>query len=93
MIFLANFLVLKNKSIPLFWSWAALVPALVLNYLFPMNLFFSLSTASRVLVSFLLVGTPVFFAATCFSYLFSKQSETGYALGVNMIGAMAGGLI
>jgi len=33
------------------------------------------------------------FPGVCFSRLFGQQSETGYALGINLVGAMTGGLI
>ena len=47
----------------------------------------------RVSICMLLIGVPVFFAAVCFSHIFKKQSITGYPLGINLIGAMAGGII
>ena len=31
--------------------------------------------------------------AVCFSRLFARQTYTGYALGINLVGAMGGGLI
>ena len=47
----------------------------------------------RTLSCTLLVGLPVFFAAVCFSRLFREQKVTGYALGINLVGAMGGGLV
>ena len=41
----------------------------------------------------LLLGLPVFFAALCFSHLFARERVTGYPLGVNLVGAMGGGLL
>jgi hypothetical protein len=41
----------------------------------------------------MLIGLPIFFAAVCFSRLFAVEKITGYPLGLNLIGAMAGGLV
>jgi len=41
----------------------------------------------------LLIGIPVFCASVCFSRLFGVEPTTGFALGVNLVGAMAGGLV
>ena len=45
------------------------------------------------MIAAVLVGLPVFAAALCFSHLFRGEPVTGYPLGVNLVGAMAGGLI
>ena len=43
--------------------------------------------------SFALIGIPVLLAGNCFSKMFAQQKSSGYALGINLIGAMAGGLL
>ena len=74
-------------------SWIGLFTAIVVNYWIDVSVLFELDSALRVVASGMLIGTPVFFAATCFSRLFASQSVTGYPLGLNLIGAMGGGLI
>jgi len=93
MIFLANFAVMKKIAPTLRFAWIGLVLFVLINYLFPIQMLFEVDVAARVALSLLLIGTPVFFAAVCFSTLFEKEVVTGYPLGINLIGAMAGGII
>lgn len=58
-----------------------------------MPLLFEVGPALRVAGCGLLIGLSVYFAAVCFSRLFARQKITGYPLGINLIGAMGGGLI
>jgi hypothetical protein len=44
-------------------------------------------------VSGLLVGSPVFFAGLCFSGLFGAQKTYRLPLGMNLVGAMGGGVL
>ncbi len=93
MIFIANTLVLRDKAPSLRFSWIGLVAAIGVNYGIEVGVLFELDFAMRVVASGLLIGTPVFFASVCFSRLFASQPVTGYPLGLNLIGAMGGGLI
>jgi SAM-dependent methyltransferase len=92
-IFLANLLVLKGRAPALPVCWTTLFGGLLLNYFFPVSELFAFSTGWRVVIAAVLVGLPVFAAALCFSHLFRGEPVTGYPLGVNLVGAMAGGLI
>jgi SAM-dependent methyltransferase len=92
-IFIANYLVLKGKAPALRTAWFGLLAWILVNYLFPMSRLLEMDAALRVFSCGLLIGLPVFFAAICFSQLFKHQRVTGYPLGINLIGAMAGGLI
>lgn len=92
-IFLANWAVLKEKAPPLRLAWPGVIVFIFLNYCLPISSLFSLPVVARVLSCGLLIGIPVFFAAVCFSRLFEKQPTTGYPLGINLIGAMAGGML
>jgi hypothetical protein len=93
MIFLANLAVHRDRAPSLNASWAGLVGSLLLNVWFPVSWLFSAALPLRVLGAAVLIGTPVYFAGTCFSRLFSEQRQTGFPLGINLVGAMAGGLI
>jgi len=91
MIFVANAAVLRRRAPSLPIAWTGLVLALAVNAVLPLDALLALPSIGRVAVAALLVGTPVFFAAVCFSRLFAQESSTGFALGVNLVGAMAGG--
>lgn len=92
-IFLANLLVLRDKAPSLRLAWAGLAASILLNVFFPLTWLFVLPAPLKVGASGVLIGLPVFFAALCFSHLFKHQKTTGYALGINLVGAMAGGLV
>lgn len=92
-IFLANLLVMRGPRIPLGAAWAGLLGASLIDYLLPPQLLLGVGPPLRVLLSVLLIGLPVFCAGICFSTLFARQHRTGYALGINLVGAMAGGLV
>lgn len=91
MIFLANAAVLRGRAPSLRTAWTGVALSLAVNALLPLDMLLALPPAGRVAAAGLLVGAPVFFAAVCFSRLFARESSTGFALGVNLIGAMAGG--
>jgi len=93
MIFLANLLVMKKAILPLWLAWAGLGAGILVNYFFPLRLFLEFNFLPRILLSIIFIGLPVFFAAVCFSKLFKKENFSGYALGMNLIGAMLGGLL
>lgn len=92
-IFLANLTVLRGRAPALATCWKLLFAGLLLNFAFPVSTLFSMPIVWRAAASALLVGFPVFAAALCFSHLFRREPITGYALGVNLVGAMAGGLL
>jgi len=92
-MFLGNLAVLKNKAPRIEVAWIGLCLFILLNYLFPMDWLFQVDRIMRVALCVLLIGVPVFFAALCFSHNFKKQTTTGYPLGINLVGAMAGGTI
>jgi hypothetical protein len=80
---------------PLPWSvgYGGLLIALILNYLTPVHSILSTSTITKLLMSLLFVGAPIFFAAICFALLFREAEATDLAYGWNVLGAVIGGLI
>jgi SAM-dependent methyltransferase len=93
MIFLANVTVIKQWAPPLGWTWLLLLVSLTVNWAFPYANLLQMGASVRARTSGLLIGLPVFCAALCFSALFQGEKATGFALGINLIGAMAGGLV
>ncbi len=92
-IFLANWTVLRGRAPSLAVAWPSLCACILLNDFLPVAALFEVGRGLRVIASGLVIGLPVYFAAVCFSRLFRRQPVTGYALGVNLIGAMAGGFV
>ncbi len=79
---------------PLSWnvSLVGLVLSLVVAIVVPTSSLLALEPALRLGASVLLVGSPVFFASTCFALRFKARAEPDAAFGWNLIGAVAGGL-
>jgi len=92
-VFLANVLLERRPNFPTGIAWAALLAALTVNFLFPVQTLLEFSFPVRVLAASVLIGTPVFFAGVSFSALFKREPEVGLPFGMNMIGAMTGGAI
>lgn len=93
MIFAANALVARRKAPSLAQSWIFLSLSVLVNYWFALPWFFEANAVLRVTLAGILVGLPVFFAGVCFSHLFKKTESVGFCLGINLVGAMAGGVI
>jgi len=92
MILLANLFVLKNRPEGLRFYYAGLLAALALNVVIPLDLFLGINRTLQVIVSSLLVFTPIFFAGVIFAVSFSRSKEPGRDFGANTAGAMLGGL-
>jgi len=92
-IFLANLSALKERAPPLNVAWAALLGFILVNYLLPVQWLFGVGWVLRTLSCVVLIGGPVYFAGICFSRLFAQEPTTGYPLGINLVGVMAGGML
>ena len=76
---------------PLRVAWFGVCAGLAGSYLFPVNALLEWALPLRVLAGACMVCVPVYFASVCFSRLFRDEPAVGYPLGLNLIGAMAGG--
>jgi hypothetical protein len=92
MMFAANVAVDKSKA-SMMWSWPLLWAALIANIFIQPSSLLGLDDLIRTSTAALLIGIPVFCASIGFSTMFRRARHTGYALGVNLIGAMGGGAI
>lgn len=92
MILLANLFVLKCRPEGLRFYYAGLLAALALNVVIPLDLFLGINRTLQVIVSSLLVFTPIFFAGVIFAVSFSRSTEPDRDFGANTAGAMLGGL-
>ena len=92
MILLANLWTLRFKPARLWPYYAALLITLTLNAIVPLDFFLGMNRSLQVLGSGVLVFSPVLFAAVIFAVSFKRTTEPDRAFGVNIAGAMVGGL-
>ena len=92
MILLANLYTFRWKPANLWPYYTALVISLALNVIVPLDAFLGMSRAVQVLGSCLLVFTPIFFAGIIFAGSFRRSANADTAFGMNVAGAMMGGL-
>jgi hypothetical protein len=90
---LGGTLLMRIKPLPWSAAAAALVAAMIVNYLTPVRAIVSTSAPLRLLLSLLFVGVPVFFASICFALRFREEEATDAAFGWNIVGAVVGGLL
>ena len=92
MILLANYWMLQFKPNRIWPYYIGLFLALLMNSLVPLDFFLGMSRAVQVMGSWLLVFAPIFFAAVIFAGAFRRTAQPDRALGINIAGAMLGGL-
>ena len=92
MILLANLWTLRFKPERLWPYYAGLLVTLVLNTVVPLDFFLGMNRSIQVLGSCLLVFAPILFAGVIFAASFKRTTEPDRAFGVNIAGAMVGGL-
>jgi hypothetical protein len=92
MILVANLWTLRYKPAKLWPYYAGLLITLALNAVVPLDFFLGMSRGIQVLGSCLLVFAPILFAAVIFAASFKRTNEPDRAFGVNIAGALLGGL-
>jgi len=92
MILIANRLTLKFQPERLWPYYVGLLVALVLNTAVPLDFFLGMNRSLQVIGSCLLVFAPILFAAVIFAAAFKRTIAPDRAFGVNIAGAMVGGL-
>jgi hypothetical protein len=80
---------------PMPWWTAAsgLLIALLVTYVVPVHALLGHVGWAKLALSVAYVGTPVFFASTCFALRFRTRKRANLAFGWNLLGAVAGGLM
>jgi hypothetical protein len=91
-ILLANLFVLKFRLQRLWPYYLGLSLSLVLNVLIPLDFFLGMKRLLQVVGSCSLVFTPILFAAVIFAVCFRQSRRPGLDFGMNILGAMLGGL-
>jgi spermidine synthase len=93
LIVAANLVYQAWPGIPLPWAYAGLMISLVVMFAVPMEKLFFESWVTRAIVATLVLCSPVFFAGIVFVSSFAKARFEGNALGSNLFGSLAGGLL
>jgi hypothetical protein len=93
MILLANLVVLRFGRLSLAPVYALLIFSLLFNYQFSFHALLDLPYEARLLAASIQVSLPLFFAGIIFATHFKAVREPSIALGANLVGAMAGGLL
>ncbi|HUD19979.1 MAG TPA: spermidine synthase [Patescibacteria group bacterium] len=73
--------------------YALLIIVLAANALTPAHILIAIPQTLRYILASIYYFAPVFIANLIFSQTFKEQSDTPTALGVNMLGAMVGGIL
>src|SRR4029453_10933579 len=92
MILLANYWTLRFKPVRLWPYYIGLLFTLFLNAAVPLDFFLGMTRTVQVIGSCLLVFAPILFAAVIFATAFKRAEQPDRALGINIAGAMFGGL-
>ena len=92
MIVLANWFVAAAKPSRLAPYYAGLLISLIISALVPMESFLGMNRAGQIVAASVLAFTPIVFAGVVFAVSFSRVIEPDRAFGINIAGAMFGGL-
>ena len=91
MAFIANIIVIhKTPSRKILYSLLFL--SLFAITVFPLKILIPLHLVPKILLSGLITALPVFFSSMLFSRAFRDTSNPGQSLGVNLLGALIGGI-
>lgn len=93
LIVAANVVYQRFPQIPLPWAYAGLFLSLIVSFAVPLQRLFFESMIARVGASTIVLCLPVFFAGIIFVSSFRKVNFQGSALGSNLFGSLAGGVL
>jgi hypothetical protein len=93
LIIAANVTYKYFPKIPARWAYFGLFATIGLDYLVPLEQFFFRSLVLKGISSAVVLCSPVFFAGIIFVSSFERVGFEGRALGANLFGALAGGLL
>jgi hypothetical protein len=92
MILAANTIVVRAKNIPLIIPYTCLWFMLLFIYLFPTGGFLNIGLVPRMILSSLMLTSPLFFAGIIFAISFKGAKDMSAAFASNLVGAIIGGL-
>ncbi|MGH9873946.1 MAG: hypothetical protein ACRD9S_15965 [Pyrinomonadaceae bacterium] len=92
MILLANRWTIRFQPERLWPYYAGLLATLIMNTVVPLDFFLGMNRSIQVISSCLLVFAPILFAGVIFAASFKRTAHPDRAFGINIAGAMVGGL-
>jgi hypothetical protein len=92
MILASNLFVLLRRPLRLGPWYAGLFMAIAANALIPMDAFLGLGRTAQIAGACVIAFSPILFAGVVFAVAFGRALEPGRAFGINVAGAMFGGL-
>lgn len=92
MVLLANLLVLKFKIEKVNLIYLLLFISLLLGFFFPLDRLLTLGYLNKYFLASLITFIPIFLANIIFSISFRKTKAANVSFGVNLLGAMVGGV-
>ena len=92
MILLANLWTARIRPARLWPYYTGLLISLALNVIVSLDAFLGMNRGIQVVGSCLLVFVPIFFAGVIFAASFKRTTQPDRAFGINIAGAMMGGL-
>ena len=92
MILLANLWTFRFRPTQLWPYYTGLLISLAVNVIVSLDTFLGMSRGIQVLGSCVLVFVPIFFAGVIFAASFKRSAQPDRAFGINIAGAMIGGL-
>ena len=93
LIVAANLVYQVWPKVPMWLAYAGLMATLVVMFVVPTERLFFESWVTRAVVATLVLCSPVFFAGIIFVSSFARVKFEGSALGSNLFGSLAGGLL
>jgi SAM-dependent methyltransferase len=93
LIVASNVLIERTQSFPIGVAYAGIFASMLVSYAIPMQSLFFTSYWLKALTAVAVLGLPVFFAGIVFIKSFERAGFQGAALGSNLFGALAGGLL
>jgi spermidine synthase len=93
LIVASNVLVDFRPRLPLWFGYGGIFLSILVGFVMPLRSLFFQSFLLKALAGTLVLCLPVFFAGTVFIRSFAQDSFRGEALGSNLLGALAGGLL
>jgi hypothetical protein len=93
MVFIANQIVMRRRSMRVELLFAALFASLALAYVIPARALLGVGVAAQWIAGGTLVALPILFASLIFSTLLSQRADGTRALAYNLAGAIVGGVL
>lgn len=93
MILLANLYILKGKPISINYSYIFLGVSIIINFITPIKTLQLDNFMLKLLLSGILIASPIFFAGIIFATSFRKSRNPDLSLGFNILGGVVGGVL